>query len=1043
VTEVAYAWVADGIGTIFVTDEGLDTAWAVAAGFETTLVGLRLPRGLACGVDLRSGLLTDDTATIEIDDLDGSLAGLFRADRADTTPLITTVEPGDVAPIPTRGRHVGLERIGAAGERRLYSCVPGFAVGLKHYGANEAFSNELGATPISADPVLWAGRRCAVYRVERVGGTWQSLAASKRVWWGTMRGRGSYSRGRWSLACYGPQSWLGGNLGRGVFAGGLPVRAAVAVADPRIWSNLDVIRLTNLDIKHTYANFSDLPDDTYLVGAEGYDDVAAAINAYLADLEGYAVGPDKPFDENGNGLRFSTTNGAEGITIRWVRGATLDAGDPYTQAGDPNYTARLILQAHETVWAALGYDVRIQNNVERDAVDQFEQYGTFEPAGLAGFWIGKFYAAQPSVIKAFDNGTIGQAGNTDEDYGDVIGRRWPTLYPGGSTAFTGEPLQEFEIISPDPLLLPNTKARPLPADPDDESSPYVISEGVGAVNAQALMVLDGPYRRRGDKDAVDPVEGYAFELERERREGRTVQVVRVAYRRNADGTASIGTGANPRLVIVQWYAPRVFGIDFQPLDGTWGGFFDAPPGAPTIQAYPLVAWDVRDTGDKVSEVLQRVILTTGTAGEWYGDQALTVPLYGSGGGAMHLDRGDNDTGGLVPKDAEDATLGLGVPASMVRAPGHWTQVEGVLGEGLKRCKVASASVLSARDLFSRVLSPTGLALSLAGGRYGLIDAWALPTPQDASLVITTELYGGRAGDPGSARAVQSLRKWAPIDRLEVKGRADPQTGEYEVEVERPATDGGAVYRSEQIRHAVTGDYLMHSKIGPAWLGDLATRWRSGFQFWSDDHALVTVKLHAADALDVWPGAGVLITDPELLSASGVYGVSTAAARVIARDFSAERETVSLTMLVGNESAMRLYAPAALVTSYDAGADRLYCADDWLGDRDGDLDVSGFAEPSYSSEGGSASVEVLQFDGVEWSGGIYGTVASVQAVQGSCYLQLAGPLTGATYYRDKLTIVVLREWANQSAAWVKRWHAPICESDGTHSGGTPGIPFVEQ
>jgi hypothetical protein len=165
--------------------------------------------------------------------------------------------------------------------------------------------------------------------------------------------------------------------------------------------------------------------------------------------------------------------------------------------------------------------------------------------------------------------------------------------------------------------------------------------------------------------------------------------------------------------------------------------------------------------------------------------------------------------------------------------------------------------------------------------------------------------------------------------------------------------------------------------------------------------------------------------------------------VIARDFSAERETVSLTMLVGNESAMRLYSPAALVTSYDAGADRLHVADDWLGDRDGDLDVSGFAEPSYSSEGGSASVEVLQFDGVEWSGGIYGTVASVQAVPGSCYLQLSGPLTGATYYRDKLTIVVLREWANQSAAWVKRWHAPICESDGTHSGGTPGIPFVEQ
>ena len=48
-----YAWVCDGVSTIFVTDEGLDDAWAVTQGFTRTHAGLQAPSGLSAVIDLR------------------------------------------------------------------------------------------------------------------------------------------------------------------------------------------------------------------------------------------------------------------------------------------------------------------------------------------------------------------------------------------------------------------------------------------------------------------------------------------------------------------------------------------------------------------------------------------------------------------------------------------------------------------------------------------------------------------------------------------------------------------------------------------------------------------------------------------------------------------------------------------------------------------------------------------------------------------------------------------------------------------------------
>ena len=93
--------------------------------------------------------------------------------------------------------------------------------------------------------------------------------------------------------------------------------------------------------------------------------------------------------------------------------------------------------------------------------------------------------------------------------------------------------------------------------------------------------------------------------------------------------------------------------------------------------------------------------------------------------------------------------------------------------------------------------------------------------------------------------------------------------------------------------------------------------------------------------------------------------------------------------------------------------------------------SGIESSSRPRKSGNASIELWQFDSNTWTGGIYGTVSTVNGASSDSYITLTGALTGATFYSDRQTIVTLRDYANQGAAWVKRWYAPICDPDGTH------------
>lgn len=1060
---VFYSLHVDGLSTLFVThdDESSSvTAWGLAEGYDVVHVGLAFPSQLDCGVELRTGSLADTSADLEIIDTTGDLASIFRGSLSDAELLLSTLEAADdPAPPSLWGKCVGGETIGPAGERRAYSCTPGSALGLRHLGQQAAWAQGRAATPVTESVRVWPGRRCSVMRVRRIGGAWQSWAAAFtdgcEVWRGTLLGQGDQDVGRWRLRAAGPESWVAGNLAPAAFEVGLRAVPAFTLSpddgETRIVAWLDLVSLGALaedpqdpDTGLWHSWVTAYEDTTSLVGCESYDEVVLAIRAVLTAVETDAgSGQAFAFGDSSSDLQFSTSAGFDGITILWDRSnETVSGFNPATDGS--RYTARLRLELHEKVARILGYDPR-QQNESLSATDSPEAFGVWRAVNDAQTrWVGSFFAADEVAMEGWRTGDFSGAvdpytfGGHYYNYG--FARRWPPLYTQGAVSWAMVAGQEFQIQSLEPVHLPSSRARPLMASLSDPSAPYQIGKGVGEVTHHGLLVVEGPYRRRGDAETAT-ANGFAFELDRAQRERKSLQVMRVCWRESPDGSVSLDVDGLPRLVVYEWLDPREFGLDWSRLSGLWSGWRVAPEDGQPITVRPLVAFDYGSSGNRLDLAMIRVLASSGTVGAWYSGVDYVTQVYGLDPPSAIPEPGVNNVDAAIITDAEVSEMGLAVPASLIQPAQAWADALALLGPDLQRVKIAFAAGVSARGLFDSILAPTGLAWSLSGGRYGIFDPWSMPAPELATYHITRDDYAGKPGEPASARATQRLREWSPIDVLEVSARVDPVAGTYKRKDSRRSTDLGAAYRSQTIKQSVDAAHLVHPGLtipGANWAGQLATRWGSGFDFWARQHMIAEVTLHASSGLAIWPGDVVTLTDPWLANPSGGYGVSNAAGWVVRRSFDAANESVRLSVLVDVETVWLRYAGACLATRYDeddeAQGYRLAVADDWLGMRgSSSLDCEAFIEPDTSVVGGAADFEVFAFDGVAWTRGIFGRVVGIDATPGACWLLLEDALTGATWLRDQHHVVVLREYAEQLAAWVLELHAPVCAEDGTVNG----------
>jgi hypothetical protein len=1061
IERVGYLLLFDGIDVTFVTTEDIDDAYVTTIGeFVTAYPGLQIPRSLTSAIDLGTGLLADTSATFTIEDVDDTLAALFGSSQEDAGELLTELEPGDTALSTEWGKHVGVELIGPAGERRQCSCVPGWNVGMHHFSTSQSFAFGLGQTPVSDSPVVWPGRRCALYRlVQQADGSWPDLMVEANreaalCWFGTCLGQGTQEQRVWSIKCAGPESWTTGNLGVGLPKEPLPVEAMITIdeakGEHRLFASLRIVELDdydNITPHYWYVDPDTYEDDSLLSGALSYSDVAAALNTFLDNVANDTSNGTELAAAGASSLRFSTSAGLDGIQVRWNRDE-----DTHVDPGDSNrLVLELTVSASLKVWQVLGYEPAVQNR-ERDPVEHEDQFGDFKSGSAAqipGFWTGHFYSANAKAMRALLDDFPADPPTVRSDYtNNQVERRWPPIYPGGCQVFEMDGAgQEFRLKTQDPLFLLGSKAFPPMADPDDPSSPFSISGDVGPVNAVGLMAFRGPYRREGDTDSFKAPDGYRFGVEKERIEGKTTQVARVCWNRLSDGSVALDTDGFPRFVVYEWVDPRLYGVDYERLTGSWASWRIAPADAQPTTARPLLAFErSREGGDSVAEVIARIVATTGTAGDWYTDDTLVTPQYGLGGTPV-LEVGSNDLGldGVGDEhlgrftDAESAGLGLAVPASMIAASMADTQgsIESALfdfsADPVYRCKAVAGEAVSARKLIADLLAPTGLCLSLAGGKIGLFDPWTFRAAVDTGNV-TSEDYAGKPGEPESAIPGQTLRKLSPIDRVSLSARVDVTTGSYARTTIYNSTDPGAQYRAQTITRTVNGSHLVHPSLkvtGADWPSTFVERWRRGFKFWASQHFEMTFTVAASRAGEFWPGSIVSITDELVVNPIGIYGVAQAPGFVTSRVLDCKAATAQVTCIVSAD-AMVLYCNAAVVVRYDDNEDgegyRLFCKDDAFGFRNGaSFDVEGFVEPARSDVGGNALIEGWAFDGVTWIRGIYGTIDSINTdTPGSTYIKLTGALTGATYLRDQDHVFVLRNAVDQTTAWVSAVYATINE-----------------
>lgn len=1013
--QVALLLLIDGVEDAF-TDSADLVGYSTG---ESHTVRLGLQRdGLTyrLGLNLATGQLLDSPASITIVDFDGSLNRLFGSiDESERqlgdVPLGTGVEitPGEdlTARTGLYGLNVGLERIGPAGERHQYAVPPGFSVG-HHHVITTGVSDTEGA-PVSNYPIVWRGRRCALYMVlrdhivypDRSTGlsSWRPLSEARRLWWGTLQDAGTVSGREWTLDLDGPESLLRKPLASTF--GSRPVRAvgemslsSAAEADETgMYMHLEV------EADGTYGVSSWATAITGTLPSEIRDDVIAEIAAVSAATGLLGVWEDQ------DGYRVSMT----------------PQGDVHISVSDTtDSVGALVLCLHRKVWAAIGYDVDEQPKFERS--DEEPLYVGFHSAGDGD---GDFATPGPGYYYAI----FATGGHDIEIYpkgpdNGGITRVYRPLYPQGAQVLsaalndgTGQVVRLSDgalgaDTSQSTVAHPGQLAVPVAPSPTDPSAPIEI-DGTPC-NRSGYWLFVGKRRYAGQEEEFD-----------ERWVGEASWV--------AGTVQQAGLVSGDKIIVTRWLDARLFGFGLDGKGGLGKGDWAARAAAEgeeegQVYAVPIVMLGYRHGTDRAHVVLQRLLYTTGTSTGWTG--------YGD---AATLDPGDNEPAGAHQqyRDAEIADLGLAIPSDWIASPTDYqAEASKVEAGAILDVKVAFSSGYQAEDVCRSLMQPVGWSWHLRDGQYGI---WCPADPitlADATVSLDRSTRSARYKDSGRSRLQQDLRVWAPVDLWKFEASWKPHDNAPARRFDRVGPDPQYRYRPGE----VTRNVMAHAMRGLD--NGLAERLSHLSRWWARRHFAVRKYpvMATRPGLDIWPGTIVRLTDPELVDPNGgtAYGVTNRLAIVtsMTRTFGVDSHelVVDLLVLADRTTTPRYHAVIARGVGYDSVTSQLYVADNWAAlDSDTWSDAAAFAEPSYVGIvpfGGNAEIVCWQWDGNTWSAGMAADVVSVTTTAGGAYLTLANE--SGTYYRDMDTWVVLRPAGDTAnAAWVAALFSPICDDAGQY------------
>lgn len=1066
----ASSWIGQYEGDAAYTDHE-------TTGQRIIVGGLQLPREIRRGqLNPNTGILETTQLTFEIQDVAEILPTLFAPEGKDevtgvdftpvllaervppgTTALDATLQVGNpgsgsVTTIDPAGLYLGIERLGPARERRWFFPFPFQGIGLHHHVHADAQADD--GPPIvqvSSEPIVWAGRTVALYRLYRDPDgnpasytSWPHLGeqytAGALEWWGVLQDRGEYDGKSWRIQAFGPESLLRRRMATIDAGGWWPVNdAAITLsADERRvgvsfhHANTGAGIITFNSTLFTSALSASGTRDSY--ATELADLIRDVGDGTLVGVGGGNVG----FEDNFLDEDFGS--GGDTCQLSWEPSMVSIRRCDQTGGGVTDGQVFMTLAMHSKLWRLHGFDPELQHSggttFENEFEIEFDELSPSEPfsphasiagntdaePGVEGFIAGTFFSRAIGSLRA-------PLDNTDGADNDGGWRRYRAMFQIAPLVLTRETDQIIRAT----VSFPYLEGDPTVASGDYDRGRWFAIKGMRAVGTtNDGLIFDEDGNLVEDVDAEEET-----------------QAIEVYWDEQGTTYGSVtDTGGSAEFVAHKWLRPRRFGIDRDKITGEWAALSDG--GEMGIFIKPMHAYAYREDEDvgaveRSWATLAQLLLSTGTAGGWQLDET-----YEPGENAPAEATGS----AFWANDIAGSEMGLGIPHQLVQSPDDLRAAFDVLPDGadggLNRARYVFGQPFQSTDLIEEILRPRWLAMTLRGGRYS-VARLVVDDPDDVEHTITESSIAVSLRDPSTAAPVQAMRPTGALDAFKINLRRDPTTDEFADEWGFAARDPSARLRRGDVEEQLTDGGLFPA----SWNIGGATAWRESLRqtlahhraTWAAKrHYAVKTKLLRTVGQDVWPGDRVRFTNRRVYANTGVRGVTGALGVVTNVTWMPHDGTFGdcyevEILIYADQDSLRIWAPIAKIVGPYAGGDAITLeADaDFLAHGEGD-DGTRFLPPSWVASNAEARVCILEYDRTTWT--LHSSDSQTVASATGTTVTLSGAFS-TTFHAWTDKYLVLAPFAEQDAdSWPLEVCLPVLQDDLTHSSGEPGLPFVD-
>lgn len=1018
-------------------------------GEREVVGGLIVPGTISFGLDIKTGMLEPDPTSFRVLDLDGTMADLFATEGKQSEQIAERIAPGTanlgvsvstVGGLTTnpRGRHIGIERIGPAGERRFFPALPFDLVGLDH-PVHAGADPPLGLAPVvvSDEPIEFAGRMAALYRIYRDPSIrseteaayfrWdEAEAAGDRVWWGILRDSGTVEGGRiWSLSCHGPDALMRRQLGTRNTVKRTRIQADLTLADNESFVAIGfsgaAVALT------TYTDYDASIYDHQITAVDTRSLLAAQLNGWIEDaLDGTdtnLAGPDGSFDtwvdSTGNCNPDAGIDATGRIFIRRADG--LDDEMAY---------GIMHLIMHERAWRKLGFEPSMQAEALPELQDDLTKVD-FTPV-LAGEVVG--FGLLNTVTPCPGDGYW---------YAKVT-----TIAPGGfpgdvtTLANDGGPRYYWPIHTSEVFVLDHRGSQVIRLIDEETNSLYLEGQLTAGVSQFAEIATVQTERARyfaleGEIVVVDDDPATA-EIELSKAE-KLAQVAICSWVEGTHyGTTTDAGAIKPALYLERYIDPRGFGLNYKRLTGDWSGKVS---GKGEIRLSPLNCYHYFCKNDDVPfelavPLLCQILLSTGACAGW------DAPL--DDGGSIAAGPNTHAGAPLFAGDYELADLGLGIPHQIVQHPNDMTAAFDTVPGGADgdycRLRLAYVGPFAALDTIESITRPRQICLGLAGKQHGFFRLGPVSMENVEATITEDDLFGDPR-DPTTVIPTQVLRATGQIDSVEHRYRWNPVEGKTSETMMAQSLDAGAARRTGELVERITDHglcppwYNFGEQLPLTGVGDWQLLFRQLWQhdvptFFARRHFAATLNVSRPKGQDMMPGSAVAVTNPWLVSPAGGYGVTNATGRVMRATHDMQTGACSVTVIVFAQPGQYHYAPVLRIVGVTGSVADFQT--DHLGHGGDAQDGTGFAAPSWVTGTGEIQATLLQRQGSTWvTVGLLGVVSVDLAAETVTF-----DVAPSGYLRDRDHLLVIAEHHSQAAGpWPLEVFGTLADDDQTIDGTT--------